>query len=118
MSIQGSLTINGVEELSKALKAKVTLNDVKRVVRHNGGKLQNLTTRNANFVKGYQTGTTKRSITLVMSEAGLKATVGPRTEYAPYLEWGTRFMSAQPFVKPSFEAQSQKFVRDLKKLMR
>lgn len=35
-----------------------------------------------------------------------------------YLEYGTRFMDAQPFVQPALEEQSAKFKSDMQKLVR
>lgn len=112
------LKVDGLKELQKALKEKVTLDDVKTVVRHNGQQLQNKMQANADFKKGYQTGTTKRSIGLEIQDSGFAAEVGPTTEYSPYLEYGTRFMEAQPFVRPAYEEQKQKFKSDMKKLVR
>lgn len=112
------LRIDGFEELQKALKENITLDDVKKVVKHHGGELQERMQRKADFDKGYQTGETKRSIDLEIIENGFAAAVGPQTDYAYYLEYGTRFMDAQPFVRPAFEEQSREFVNDLKKLVR
>lgn len=114
----GSIKITGLDKLEKALRENVTLNDVKRVVRTNGSQLHRKMQSNADFTKGYQTGTTKRSIGLEISDGGFTANVGPETEYAPYPEYGTRFMDAQPFVKPSLEEQEKKFKSDLEELMR
>lgn len=112
------LKVDGLKELQKALKEKVTLDDVKRVVSHNGQQLQNKMQANADFKKGYQTGTTKRSIGLEIQDSGFTAEVGPTTEYSPYLEYGTRYMEAQPFVRPAYEEQKQKFKSDMQKLVR
>lgn len=112
------IKIDGLEELEKKLKANVTLNDVKRVVSQNGAELQNKMQANADFKKGYQTGTTKRSIGLEIKDSGLTAEVAPETEYSPYLEYGTRFMEAQPFVRPSLEEQAEQFKSDMRKLVR
>lgn len=112
------IKIEGLEELQKKLKANVTLNDVKRVVRQNGAELQKKMQSKADFDKGYQTGTTKRSIGLEIKDSELTAEVGPETEYSPYLEYGTRFMEAQPFVRPSLESQAGKFKNDMQKLVR
>lgn len=114
----GSLKVDGLEELQKALKDKVTLDDVKRVVRHNGSQMQQKMQKNADFKKGYQTGATKRSIGLEIKDSGLTAEVGPETEYSPYLEYGTRYMDAQPFIKPAFDDQKKKFTSDMQKLVR
>lgn len=112
------ITIEGLDKLEKALKSNVTLNDVRRVVRTNGSQLQRKMQREADFVKGYQTGTTKRSIELEMQDSGFTAEVEPTTEYSPYLEYGTRFMQSQPFVRPSYEEQKGKFKRDMQKLVK
>lgn len=112
------IQVKGLDKLQKALKENVTLDDVKRVVRHNGSQLQKRMQGKADFRKGYQTGQTKRSIGLEIKDSGFTAQVGPETEYSPYLEYGTRFMEAQPFIKPAYDEQKEKFVRDMKKLAR
>lgn len=112
------IKIEGLDDLEKKLKANVTLDDVKRVVRHNGSELQRRMQSKADFKQGYQTGTTKRSIGLEIKDAGLTAESAPETEYSPYLEYGTRFMEAQPFVRPAFEEQADQFKRDMEKLVR
>ena len=113
-----SIRVEGLDKLQKALKEKVTLDDVKNVVRNNGAELQQKMKKNADFTKGYATGTTKRSIGLEMTDGGFAAEVGPETEHSPYLEYGTRFMDAQPFVRPAFNEQKEKFNRDMQKLVR
>lgn len=112
------LTVTGLDELEKALKKNVRMDDVKRVVRHHGAALQERMHDKADFKMGYQTGDTKRSIGLEIENGGFTASVGPETEYSPYLEYGTRFMEAQPFVKPSYQVQKEKFKQDMQKLVR
>lgn len=111
-----NVKIEGIQKLQVKLKKNVEMADVKRVIKTNGAQLQNKMVRNADFVKGYQTGTTKRSINLNITNFGLTAEVGPTTEYSGYLEYGTRRMEAQPFIKPSLDEQEKKFERDFKKL--
>ena len=112
------IKIEGLEELEKKLKANATLDDVKRVVRQNGAELQKKIQNKADFKKGYQTGTTKRSVGLEITDGGFTADSGPTTEYAPYVEYGTRFMEAQPFVRPALEEQAAQFKSDMQKLVR
>lgn len=113
-----NIKVVGLDKLEKALKENITLNDVKKVVRHNGAKLQDKIQQNADFTRGYQTGTTKRSVGLEITDGGFTAESGPTTEYAEYLEYGTRFMDAQPFVKPALDAQTKEFQSDMEKLVR
>lgn len=112
------LKVTGLDKLQKRLKENVRMDDVKRVVKHNGSQLQTKMQNNAEFTRGYQTGTTKRSIGLEITNSGFTAEVEPTTEYSPYLEYGTRFMEAQPFVKPAYNEQKVKFKSDMQKLVR
>nr|DAY68366.1 MAG TPA: type I neck protein [Caudoviricetes sp.] len=112
------IKIEGLDKLQAKLKKNATLNDCRSIVKKNGADLQTLMTRNAVFVKGYATGTTKRSIRCTFTDLNLTATVEPTTYYSPYPEYGTRFMSAQPFVRPSFNIQKEIFKRELNKLFK
>ena len=114
----GTLKIEGLDKLQAALKKNVTLDDVKRVVSQNGADLQSGMQDAADFTRGYATGATKRSIGLEIKDGGFTAEVAPTTEYSPYLEYGTRFMDAQPFVRPSHDVQKAKFKSDMQKLVR
>lgn len=110
----GDIKIVGMEKLQKKLKKNVRLDDVKRVVRHNGAEMQEKAQRNAPV----DTGTLKRSIGLEITDSGMAAEVEPTAEYAPYVELGTRFMEAQPYLKPAFDDQKEKFKKDMKKLVK
>lgn len=114
----GVIKVEGLEDLQKQLRKNAKIEDVKRIVRQNGSELQRKIQSNADFDKGYQTGTTKRSVDLEIKDGGLTAESGPTTEYAEYLEFGTRFMEAQPFVKPAMDEQAKQFEKDLKKLVK
>lgn len=113
-----SIKVEGLDKLEKQLKKNATLNDVKKVVRKNGADLQRAIQKNADFKKGYQTGTTKRSVGLEITAGGMTAESDPTTEYSEYLEYGTRFMDKQPFVKPALEEVEPKFKSDMQKLVK
>lgn len=122
------IKLEGLVELQNKLKSNVKMDDVKRVVRKNGAQMANKMIRNADFEGHYEyekgkgkvfkspTGATKRSVELSLAHNSLTAMAGPTTEYSPYLEYGTRFMDAQPFVKPAFDEQKEKFKKDMSKL--
>ena len=112
------IEVKGLDKLQKKLKDSVTLDDVKKAVANNGKKMQQNMQKNADFKKGYQTGATKHSIGLEIKDSGFAAEVAPETEYSPYLEHGTRFMEAQPFVKPAYDEQKEKFKRDMQRLVK
>lgn len=107
----------GLDKLQLALLTAQEKKLVRAVVQQNGTELTQKMKRYADFRCGYQTGTTKRSIQPYITNDGMTVTVSPGTEYAPYLEYGTRFMIAQPFVRPALNAQGPIFIRDLKKIM-
>lgn len=109
----GDIKIVGMEKLQKKLKKNVNMEDVKRVVRHNGAEMQTKAQQNAPV----DTGTLKRSIGIEITDGGMSAEVEPTAEYAPYVELGTRFMDPQPYLKPAFDEQKEKFKKDMKKLV-
>ena len=51
-----------------------------------------------------------------ISDGGLLAKSEATAEYAPYVEWGTRYMEAQPYMKPAFNEQKEQFRRDMNRL--
>lgn len=115
-----SVRIIGDKELYARLDDLTKMDAIKKIVQRNGSELQRGMMRQTgvSFKKGYVTGQTKRSIQLNITNSGFTAEVEPTTEYSPYVEYGTRFMEAEPFVRPSFNAQSVRFKSDLDKLMR
>lgn len=117
--------LEGISELSEALRTKAQLTAAKDVVAKHGAALQEKTKENMSaayrghyegkrFVK--PTGATSRSVTLQLADNGLTAIVGPHTKYFPYLEKGTRFMEARPTLGPALQYQALRFVSDLNKL--
>lgn len=125
----GVIEVEGLKELQKKLKKNADLSDIKFIVRQNGAELQKRIQQKADFRGHYEwkkgsgkvfkkpTGTTKRSVGLEIKDGGMTAEAGPETEYAEYLEFGTRFMDAQPFVEPALDEQKDIFISDLKKIM-
>jgi HK97 gp10 family phage protein len=119
------IKLEGMEKLQVKLKKNVQMSDVKRVVKANGAALQEAAQRKAPVgtpqstgIPGYVGGTLKRSIVLEIRDGGLTAEVEPTAEYATYVEYGTRFMNAQPYMRPSYNQQKEKFKSDMKKLAR
>ncbi len=119
------IKLEGMEKLQVKLKKNVQMSKVKQIVKDNGAALQEAAQRKAPVgtpqstgIPGYVGGTLKRSIGLEIRDGGLTAEVEPTAEYAAYVEYGTRYMNAQPYMRPSYTAQKEKFKSDLKKLTR
>lgn len=110
--------IEGLQALISDLDArKYTGKQIRNVVMKNGADLQEdaqkRMTKTVAYVKGYSKGTTRRSTTLSISDDGMKATVAPHTEYFPYVEYGTRYMEAEPTLNPAFQKIKQQFYKDV-----
>lgn len=118
------IEVKGLDKLMKRLKENVTLDDVRKVVAKNGRELQGVMVKNSGestFNKGYFTGALKQDVSAQgykESNQGLTVNVGTTKEYGPYLEYGTRFMEKEQFVKPSLDKQEPKFKADMKKLVK
>jgi HK97 gp10 family phage protein len=108
------IKFNGIDDLRKQLKKNMNMDDVKKVIKANGAELQQRAMRDAPV----DTGALKRSIQLDIRDGGMSAHVNPTQHYAPYLEYGTRFMAPRPFLRQNFFFQRYQFIRDLEKLMK
>lgn len=119
------IRIEGLDKLEKQLKKNMTLDKVKEVVRKNGADLQRTAQRKvpvgtpaSTGIPGYVGGTLKRSIGVEMLDSGMTAEVEPTAEYAPYVEYGTRYMKAKPYLKPALDEVGPKFKSDMQKLVK
>ena len=109
-----SVKLEGFKEFEAKLKDNVKLEDVKTVVQFHGSEMQTT----AQMICPRVTGNLTDHITLEIRDKGLTAEVAPHTNYAGYVEWGTRYMDAQPYIRPAFEQESRRFHDDLKRLMK
>lgn len=62
------------------------------------------------------TGRLRSSIISIIED--LTGTVGTNVEYAEFVEFGTKNMTAQAFLIPAYEDVRVKFIADIKKLLR
>lgn len=106
--------LRGTRELVGRLRRNANLGDVKNVVRLNTAEMHRKAQRNAPV----RTGNLKRNIKQNISDGGFVGRVSSEAEYAPYVEYGTRFMAAHPHVRPAFHEQKNKFLNDMRRLMR
>ena len=106
--------INGISEMKRALEKQAKVEQmVSSVVKLNGAELQQKAQRNAPV----DTGNLRRSINLSIKDAGMTAEVTAMADYSGYVEYGTRFMNAQPFMAPAFNVQKDIFIDDLKRVL-
>lgn len=123
--------LKGLEKLQTKLQRVAKMEEVERIVEKNGTEMQKKAVSNASKFRGHYegrgknkrfvkpTGATKRSISVNSSKIDrFKYKVAPGTDYAAYVEFGTRKMSAQPFIKPAFDEQKKLFKNDLERLVK
>ena len=123
--------LKGLEKLQTKLQRVAKMEEVERIVEKHGAEMQKKAVTNASKFRGHYegrgknkhfvkpTGATKRSISVNSSKVGrFKYKVAPGTNYAAYVELGTRKMSAQPFIKPAFDEQKKLFKDDLERLVK
>lgn len=102
----------GVDTLKKAIKAEAERPDLIRdIVSGCGAKLMTI----AKEVVPVRTGTLKRSITMELTDGGMTAIVGATAYYGIYVEMGTRFMLAEPYIKPAFDKVAPEFISDIER---
>lgn len=114
MSSEIDIKLEGLEELGEVLIRNCDLKAAKAVVLKNASRLQ----EKAQHKAPIHTGTLMRSITVRTQDNGMTGVVGPTAEYGGYVEKGTRFMAAQPYLEPSLNEVTPQFMSDLKKLVR
>ena len=112
--------LEGVREFNRALNNFGTFKDkAKRIVAGNGAEMQQKTQEYAPVDTGYL----KRNVSLTIGSDGNSATVESKTgegkdNYAVYQEFGTRYQSGTPHVKPAFDQQKEKFKEDFKRMVK
>jgi|SRR5690625_782220 len=104
----------GLDKLRRQIVKNADLGDFRKEIKKHGAELQNNAMRKAPV----DTGNLKRSITIEIKNDGMQAHIYPTAEYAPYVEYGTRYMTSQPFMRPSFQSQLEKFKADLQRLVK
>jgi HK97 gp10 family phage protein len=63
------------------------------------------------------TGALKNSIGTEFENGGLTGIVAPHVEYAAFVEYGTKRMSAQPYMTPAAESVAPAFIAAMKQML-
>ncbi|GKS80729.1 phage head-tail joining protein [Ligilactobacillus pabuli] len=114
-----SYSIKGLDKLEQGLLKRAQVEAIKTIVKKHTTELQQKAMANASstYVKGYSTGATKKSIGIGFEDGGLTGITGLGLSYDPYLETGTRFMAAEPLLKPLFNQRKNMFISEIKKVV-
>lgn len=104
-----SVTFNRFPEIAAALPEKT-----KVVVAKTARDIEG----HAKSVVAVDTGNLKNSIDVEFDSDGLTAIVAPHTEYAAFVEFGTRRMSARPYMTPAAERNRPAFTAAMKQMLK
>lgn len=105
---------DGMDTICGHLQESINMDAVKTCVKFHGGEMQ----ETAQICCPVRTGFLKDSIELDITDGGLTAIVEPYADYAGYVEYGTRFMGAQPYIRPAYNQESGRFFQSIEKLCR
>ena len=108
------ITLSGIDSLLKALSGAEVKGKVGKVVKKHGAAMHKAALRNVPV----DTGHLKRSITIEILDGGMTAKVQEHADYGIYVEMGTRYMGAQPYMKPALNSVEGAFVADLRKAVK
>lgn len=106
------IELRGVQSLQNKLRALVPA--TRAAVRQAVATAALLTESDAKRLAPVDTGRLRSAIHTELSSNGLRATVVAETNYALFVETGTRYQRAQPFLGPAFEKNRAAFLARLK----
>ena len=112
-----NIVIEGGDEMVRAIRNRFNHDKVARVVKRNTAQAQQTAMRIVPVAKK-NGGTLKRSITMRVDVTGLAGYITAGAYYGPYVEYGTRYMDSQPFMRPAAREQAPIFINDLRNLLR
>lgn len=115
-----AIQIQGLDKLTRKLIKNQALTEAKEVVKKNTAQMHEKTISNmiSTYTKGYRTGNTENNTTFEIEDGGLSGVQTTNTDYIEYLEKGTRYMSAEPTIKPAFDVQKEKFRKEMEGLVK
>lgn len=103
--------IEVIEEMPHRFKK-----DARRIIKDTASQME----RDMEVAVPVDTGYLKDTIGTHIKDNGMTARVGAsmngNADYAAYVEYGTRFMDAQPYFNPAFDKAEQEFKRKVKGL--
>lgn len=122
--MSGNIKLEGIAKLDAHLLNSLQLDAVKEAVKVNGASLEQkakaicpVGSPETTHKPGYVGGTLRRSIMTEITDNGFTSETEPHTEYAGYVEYGTRYMDAQPYMRPAFESVEPQFKKDIKRIV-
>ncbi|WP_020007406.1 HK97-gp10 family putative phage morphogenesis protein [Salinicoccus albus] len=108
------IKLQGADALVKSISNRVGRDEINKAIKKRASDGQTKAQREA----AVDTGAMKRSITVDLWPGRLTGSVVVGSEYAPYVEYGTRFAPEQPFMRPARDEIYPMFINDLRNLIK
>ncbi|MDL2310480.1 HK97 gp10 family phage protein [Peptostreptococcaceae bacterium OttesenSCG-928-C18] len=109
------MKIIGLDKLFEGIKNRQKQDmKIKEVVSNNTFEMR----ENARKYAPVDTGELQRNITEELKSGGLTGIVSSNVKYARAQEYGTRFQTGTPHIRPAFYKQKDKFINDLEKIIK
>lgn len=112
MTMAKSIRLRGLKNLINHFRRNTELLEVKDVLKGNGEQMLQRAQKNAPV----DTGELRDSLRMDIDEGGLSVNIKSDADHASYVEYGTRYQHAQPFIGPAFKRQQRRLKKDLNKL--
>ena len=107
--------IVGADDLAKFLENKadrLSKESIQSALRKSGSNLE----EKATHLVPVDTSNLKKSIKGQLK--GMSYVVDANADYAGYVESGTRYMKAQPYMRPAYESAKSKFKDEIERLIK
>jgi HK97 gp10 family phage protein len=111
--VRTSVRIEGMPALRKALLQ--VSQEGRKTVQREVLRATLAVQRRAKQLCPVDTGRLRNSIAVELEEGGMNGAVGTNVKYAPFVEFGTSRMPAQPYLLPAFEEERAVFIERLKR---
>ena len=109
------IKLNGLDRmLSDFTRAETTIDKkIKEEVKRASSEVTRISQQKAPVDTGYL----RRSIVMEILNNGFVGYIRAYAHYAPYVEFGTRFMDAQPYMSAAMMKVRPEYIKNMKKLL-
>lgn len=108
------IKFEGITDVINHVVNAQKLDDIKKIVRTHLASMSRFSAR----VVPVKTGFLKRSLTTQITDGGLTGIATYYADYAPYQEYGTRWISGKFYLKRGFDSIVSDFMSDIEKVMK
>lgn len=108
------LRFDGITDVINHVINAQKLDDIKKIVRQYIAEMSRISARTVPV----KTGFLKRSLVVEIRDNGMTGVLNYYAEYAPYQEYGTRWISGKFYLKRGFDGVVSNFINDIERVMK